>query len=125
MKIETATVKKNRDKFFVTDIDGQKAIIETKQVDVITNNSIQLEEDEVAVLLATIEVARETVVSGGFDKKDVYRAMDEKTKTESIIHLLQQYDIDTLNGIFEEMKYFEIVEVLDSVNPVAVLTELM
>lgn len=42
----------------------------------------------------------------------------------AIIRLLQNYDIDTLNGIFEEMKYYEMRDVLESDNPMRALEEI-
>lgn len=121
MNMETAIVERIRDNFLVSNDDDSYIKISANQVERITKKVPDVEETEVAILLATIGAARVLHIG----KSNSYKKVDEKTERDTIVYLLQNYDIDTLNSIFEEMKYYEIKKVLESDNPMMVLRELI
>ncbi len=123
MNMETTRVEKHDGEFFVTDIQDLYIGVSVERVEYITGKVPDVDETEVAILLATITEARVILEW----RNDIYEEEDEerneKVANKAIIKLLQEYDIETLNGIFEDMKYHEIKQVLESGNPVAALRE--
>lgn len=122
MNMETTRVEKHDGEFFVTDIQDLYIGVSVDRVEYITKKVPDVNETEVAILLATIT---ETKVIPEW-KNNIYEEDEERSEkaaNKAIIQLLQEYDIETLNGIFEDMKYHEIKQVLESGNPVAALRE--
>lgn len=54
-----------------------------------------------------------------------YKKIDDEHKVRGIVQLLRYYDIETLNSIFEELRYYEIKDVLESDCPVATLSNML
>lgn len=117
MNMETTKVERHQDEFLVSNIEDLYIGISTSRVEQIAKKVPDVDETEVAILLATITGTR--VIAEW--AKNIYKEIDEVTADNAIIQLLQNYDIDTLNGIFEEMKYYEMRAVLESDNPMRAL----
>lgn len=117
MNMETTKVERRQDEFLVSNIEDLYIGVSTSRVEQIAKKVPDVNETEVAILLATITGAR--VIAEW--AKNIYKEIDEVTADNAIIQLLQNYDIDTLNGIFEEMKYYEMRVVLESDNPMRAL----
>lgn len=120
MNIETSTIKKRRKSFQVTNVEDMYIVVDSKQVEEILEYVIGVEEDEVVILLATIKKNR-IAVSLSEDKK--YEKVDNELATRAIIELLGCYPITTLISIFEEIKYYQIKEILESDAPIRKLDE--
>ena len=118
MNMETTKVERHQDEFFVSSIEDLYIIkVSADRVEKIAKKVMDVDETEVAILLATI--AEERVAS--IWRKHSYKEIDEVTADNAIIRLLQNYDIDTLNGIFEELKYYQMRDVLEADEPMAAL----
>lgn len=120
MNMETTKIEEHQGEFLVSDIQDLYIGVSTNRVEQISKRVPDVEEREVAILLATISEAR--VFPAGRGK--IYKEIDEATANNAIILLLQNYDIDTLNAIFEEMKYNEMRNVLESDNPMRALADI-
>lgn len=120
MNMETAKVERHQDEFFVSSIEDLYIRVCANRVEQITKKVPGLDETEVAILLATIIGARVMPTHCG----NIYKEIDRVAADNAIIRLLQNYDIDTLNGIFEEMKYYEMRDILESNNPMRALEEI-
>lgn len=110
MNMETTKVERHQDEFLVSNIEDLYIGVSTSRVEQMAKKVLDVDETEVAILLATITGARE-IATGNEE-------IDEVVADSAIIHLLQNYNIDTLNAIFEEMKYYEMRNVLESDNPI-------
>lgn len=119
MNMETTNVERHQDEFLVSNIEGLYIGVSTSRVERIAKKVPDVNTNEVAILLATI--TGERVVAEW--AKNIYKEIDEVTADNAIIQLLQNYDIDTLNGIFEEMKYYEMRAVLESNNPMRAMED--
>lgn len=120
MNMETAKVERHQDEFFVSSIEDLYIRVCANRVEQIAKKVPGVDETEVAILLATITGAR---VMPSYCR-NIYKEIDRVAADNAIIRLLQNYDIDTLNGIFEEMKYYEMRDVLESDNPMRALEEI-
>lgn len=123
MNMETTRVEKHDGEFFVTDIQDLYIGVSVDRVEYITEKVPDVDETEVAILLATITEARVILEWENGIREEEDEEISEKAANKAIIQLLQGYDIETLNDIFEDMKYHEIKQVLESGNPVATLRE--
>lgn len=125
MNMETTRVEKHDGEFFVTDIQDLYIGVSVDRVEYITEKVPDVDETEVAILLATITEARVIPAwrNGICEEEDEERI--EKSANKAIIQLLQNYNIDTLNGIFEEMKYYEMRNVLESDKPMKALEDII
>lgn len=120
MNMETK-VEKYRKNFLVTTIEDMCIKVSKAQVEHIAESVPDVEEKEVAILLATIKQARIMYSRNG----NAYKKVEQEKETVAIIKLLQSYDIDMLSSIFEEMKYYEIKKVLENQNPIEALRKLI
>lgn len=120
MNIETSTIKKRRKSFQVTNVEDMYIVVDAKQVEEILEHVIGVEEDEVVILLATIKKNRIAVSLSGDEK---YEKADDELATRAIIELLGCYPITTLISIFEEIKYYQIKEILESDAPIRMIDE--
>lgn len=125
MNMETTRVEKHDGEFLVTDIQDLYIGVSVDRVEYITEKVPDVDETEVAILLATITEARVIPAwrNGICEEEDEERI--EKSANKAIIQLLQNYNIDTLNGIFEEMKYYEMRNVLESDKPMKALEDII
>lgn len=120
MNIETTTITKEKEEIRVENVEDMIIRVSTAQVNAIVDAVDNVQEDEVVILLATIKKNRiSTVLSKGTE----YRKVDDSIATEAIIKLLGCFVIDTLISIFEEIKYYQIKEILESDSPVSALDE--
>ena len=120
MNIETSTINKGNSTYKVTQIDDMYIEVPISQVEEIISKVTDVDENEVAVLLATIKMSRiiESTIKG-----TRYKVIDDTLGIRAIIKLLGYYPIDNLISIFEELKYYQIKEVLESDSPVKELEE--
>lgn len=116
-----AKVEQYRSIFLVTTIEDMCIKVSKSQVEHIAQSLPDMEQKEIAILLATIKQARIMYSRNG----NAYRKVAEEKETVAIIELLQSYDTDTLSSLFEEMKYYEIRKVLEAENPIKVLREML
>lgn len=117
MNMETTKAERHQDEFFVSSIDDLYIGVSAIRVERIVKKVPDVEETEVAILLATITEAR--VIPTW--RKHSYKEIEDEMVDNAIIRLLQNYDIDTLNSIFEELKYYEMRTVLEADNPMRAL----
>lgn len=124
MNMETTRVEKHDRKFFVTDIQDLYIGVSAERVEYITEKVPDVDETEVAILLATITEAKVIPewINDNYEAEAEER--NEKVDNKAVIKLLREYDIETLNDIFEDMKCYEIERVLENANPVAALREI-
>lgn len=115
MNIETSTIKREKDIYAVENIEGMTIRVNAKQVEEILEHVIGVEEDEAVILLATIKKNRMITT---VDKTQVYKKVNSKFATKAIVELLARYSISTLISVFEEIKYYQIKEVLESDAPI-------
>lgn len=120
MNIETTTITKGKDEFSVENVEDMIIRVEVQQVDRILAAVNDVEEDEVVILLATIKKSRIAVTLKG---EKAYEKADDELATRAIIELLGCYTISNLISIFEEIKYYQIKEVLESDSPIRALDE--
>lgn len=120
MNIETSTIKKKTNSFQVKNVEDMYIVVDAKQVEEILEHVIGVEEDEVVILLATIKKNRIIATS---DKSMKYTKINDELATRAIIELLACYPITTLISIFEEIKYYQIKEILESDAPIRKLDE--
>ena len=105
--------------FFVLSIN-----IDNHLVDEIVSKvpDMEVDENSVAALLYTIERCRILSIVEYSDTPEDYLKIRDRDLEHNIVKLLQRYDIDNLLEIFEDMKYFEIQDILeDNNNPVKAL----
>lgn len=122
MNIETANVERHQDKFFVSSTEDLYSIkVCANRVKQIAKKVPDVNETEVAILLATINEKR----AESKWRKHSYKEIDKVAADSAIIRLLQNYDIDTLNGIFEEQKYYELRDLLEADNFMEVLEAML
>lgn len=121
MNMETTTVERFRGSYLVINIEGLCIKVSQRQVDAIANESEEHSKNEIAILLATIKAAR--ILNSS--KAIQYRKIDEDDKIRSLVKLLRYYDIENLNSIFEELKYYEIKDVLESNCPIKTLSDML
>lgn len=115
MNIETSTIKRVKDRYAVENIEGMTIRVSAKQVEEIFENVSDVEENEVVILLATIKKNRIITTT---DKSKNYAKINGELATKAIIELLGCYPISTLISIFEEIKYYQIKEILESDAPI-------
>lgn len=120
MNIETSTIKKKTNSFQVKNVEDMYIVVDAKQVEEILEHVIGVEEDEVVILLATIKKNRIIATS---DKSMKYTKINDELATKAIIELLGCYPITTLITIFEEIKYYQIKEILESDAPIRIIDE--
>lgn len=120
MNIETTTITKVEDIFLVENVEDMIIRVEARQVQDILENVSDAEEEEIVVLLATIKKNR---ISTTLSKGRAYRKVDNEVATKAIIKLLNYIVIDTLISIFEEIKYYQIKEILEADNPIKMFEE--
>lgn len=120
MNIETTTITKVEDEFLVENVEDMIIRVDVPQVQKILDNVTDVEENEIIVLLATIKKNR---ISTTLSKGRAYRKVDNEVATKAIIKLLNYIVIDTLISIFEEIKYYQIKEILEADNPIRMLEE--
>lgn len=120
MNIETTTIKKRNKTFQVTNVEDMYITVDVQQVEEILKHVDGVEEDEVVILLATIKKNRIAVTLKG---EKAYEKADDELATRAIIELLGCYTISNLISIFEEIKYYQIKEVLESDSPIRALDE--
>ncbi len=122
MNIETANVERHQDKFFVSSTEDLYSIkVCANRVEQITKKVPDVDETEVAILLATINEKR---VESKL-RKYSYKEIDKVAADSAIIRLLQNYDIGNLNDIFEELKYYELRDLLEADNFMEVLEAML
>ena len=119
MNIETTVVTRNENELIVSNIDIVNVSVDASLVDRITDKTSETAED-VAILIATIENAREI---SDEDKSNEEEPICERDLREGLISLLQHHDATDLCGIFEEMKYYQIKQVMESNNPLEEIWE--
>ncbi len=120
MNIETTTITKVEDTFLVENVEDMIIRVEARQVQDILENVTDAEEKEIVVLLATIKKNR---ISTTLNNGRAYRKIDDNIATKAIIKLLNYIVIDTLISIFEEIKYYQIKEILEADNPIRMFEE--
>lgn len=120
MNIETSIVRKVNVQFLVENEEDLIIRVDSKQVENILEGVSDVEENEVAILLATIKKNR---LMEAKDKSKAYKKVDDELVTRAIIELLGCYQISNLISIFEEIKYYQIKDVLESDAPIRMLDE--
>lgn len=115
MNIETSTVTKNRNEYWVENVEDMIIKVNATQVEKVLKSVDGVEEDEIVILLATIKKSR---IIASITKSTAYKKANDEVATRAIIQLLGYYPIENLIGIFEEMKYYQIKQVLESENPI-------
>ena len=125
MNKDILNIVRNDDVITVEDFCVLGIDIGTDLVDEITSRVPDVEENEVAALLYTIEKGRIYEVISDKEHTQKYMPIPEGILLEGLVILLQQYTIENLIGIFEELKYFQIQEVLNSANPINTLYNVM
>lgn len=118
MNIETSTVSKDNNIYKVTEIDDMYIEVPVSQVAEILEKVYDVEENEVAVLVATIKMSR---IMETATKRARYKVVNDEMAIRNIIKLLGYYPVDKLISIFEEIKYYQIKEVLESSSPISEL----
>lgn len=114
MNIETTTITKVEDEFLVENVEDMIIRVDVPQVKRILNNVSNVEENEVIILLATIKKNR---ISETLNHGKEYRKVEDETATKAIMKLLNFYVIDILISVFEEIKYYQIKDILEADNP--------
>jgi Mg/Co/Ni transporter MgtE len=122
MNIETSKVTKQNGVFFVEDIEDMLIRVDEQQVRKIMEETQDVEEKEVVVLLATI---KENGIIQTRNSSRVYEKVDADVASISIIKLLNYFSINNLISMFEEMKYYQIKDVLEYGDPVEMLHNLL
>jgi Mg/Co/Ni transporter MgtE len=122
MNIETSKVTKQNGVFFVEDIEDMLIRVDEQQVRKIMEETQDVEEKEVVVLLATI---KENGIIQTRNSSRVYEKVDADVASIGIIKLLNYFSINNLISIFEEMKYYQIKDVLEYGDPVEMLHNLL
>ena len=123
MNIETSIIKENGTTITVIDTyANMKMYVPKENVQRILDKIPNADPKKIALILATIEKSRiamnperEVTVASG-----VYKGMPrvkEHDLCEGLICLLREYDAENLSEIFEDLKYFEICNVLKSYAP--------
>ncbi len=118
------TVRKNRGSYVVKDVQNLSTKVDANKVDLIASSLPMVEKEEIAVILATIEIARITP-SDQYNKLTTYEKMDDETENNAITKLLTHYDAEVLINCFEEMKYYEIKALFEADDPVFTLHEFL
>lgn len=113
MNIENTIITKKKNNFLVENVEGDTVQVRISHVNEILDEVSEIEENEVVVLLAIIELSRIVVASSQKSER-----LNHETAVKAIIELLENYSIDVLSGIFEDMKFIHIKEVLESDNPI-------
>ena len=113
MNIENTIITKKKSNFWVENVDGDTVQVREKYVNEIISAVPDVEENEVAILLAVIELSR--IVVGSSQKS---ARLNYGFAIRAIIQLLENYSIDILTEVFEDMKYIHIKEVLEGDNPI-------
>lgn len=114
MNIETSKITKQNGVFFVEDIEDMLIRVDEQQVRKIMEEAQDVEENEVVILLATI---KENGVIQTHNSLRVYERVNADTTSIGIIKLLNHFSINNLISAFEDMKYFQIKEVLENGRP--------
>lgn len=120
MNIETTMVTKEKEQFLVENIEDMIIRVSANQVAQILDKVDWVEENEIVILLATIKKSR-IMITASKGKK--YEKANEKLATTAIIELLGQYTVENLISIFEEIKYYQIKEILESDAPIRAIEE--
>ena len=120
MNIETSTVTKTQNEFLVENIEDMIIRVNVDQADEIFRKVDGVEEDEIVILLATIKKSR---IIESATKRTVYKKANDEAATKAIIQLLGYYPIENLISIFEEIKYYQIKQILESNAPIRELEE--
>jgi len=120
MNIETSTIHKRTNSYTVTEIDDMYIKVPVYQVKEILAKTNDMEENEVVILLATIKMSR---ILESATKQTRYRVINDEAGIRAIIKLIGYYPIDKLISIFEEMKYYQVKEVLESDSPIKELEQ--
>lgn len=113
MNIENTIITKKKSNFWVENINGDTVQVREKYVNEIISAVPDVDENEVAILLAAIELSK--IVVGSSQKS---ARLNYVLAIRAIIELLENYSIDVLTEIFEDMKYIHIKEVLEGDNPI-------
>ena len=96
--------------------------IDTHLIDEIASRVPDVDEDSVATLLFTIDKCRILSIVEGCEFLPDYRKISDHDLLHNITKILQRYDIDNLIEICEELKYFQIRDILeDNDNPIKTL----
>lgn len=122
MTIENFKVKFHKDgTICVEDEERSETMVKANVIDSMTSMS-DVTDEQAAILLATIENAR--VTSNDDCSTISYEEMDDDDICKGLIKLLDVYEVDEVIELLEDMKYFEIRETLESVDPVAAVREI-
>ena len=119
MNIETSTIKENQKNYKVQEedlsIDVSKEAVEEVLVRV-----PGVEKEEVIFLIATVENSRLIEAEAAQNHK-----MEISTVVKGLVNLLQEYEPQNLIEILEQIKYYEIERVFNSVKAAEELQEVL
>ena len=119
MNIETSTIKENQKNYKVQEedlsIDVSKEAVEEVLVRV-----PGVEKEEVIFLIATVENSRLIEAKAARNHK-----MEVSTVVKGLVNLLQEYEPQNLLEILEQIKYYEIERVFNSVKAAEELQEVL
>lgn len=116
MTIETTKVTLKGDVYLITDIEEINVTVDQELARDVALRT-ELDEESIAVILATIEKNRILSSSSG----RIYRKIKEGDLLYAIPRLLTRYTEQALCDAMEDLKYFQICEVMEGSDPVAEL----
>lgn len=119
MNIETTIITKELEEFRVENVEDMIIRVNARQVEQIMLSITDVEEDEMVVLLATIQKNR--IAEALENRRKKYKKIEDDVANRAIVELLGCYSVNNLIGIFEEIKYYQIKEILESDSPVRAL----
>lgn len=123
MNIETSRITKYSDIYKVEDIEDIDVTVNASVVEKIGRKIPKLEDDEIVVLLATIEKSRLLASTSRYICRKI--SEDDLVEVSVQILLYSRMDINKLCDVLEDLKYYEIVELYRSLNPVDKIREYM
>ena len=114
MSIETSIIKRKDNKYIVEDLEGEVTSVDADLVDQIADRT-GIDSNDVATVLSVIERSRE--IHGVDDTLYYQEEISDIDLRNGMIMLLYRYEADDLIGILDDMRYFEIVNVMERTNP--------
>lgn len=110
-----------REKFYLLEatLDREEVFkIDTELIEKIFSKT-QETKDSIAILLTVIEIVRRNT----YIKRKNEMMEDKEAVINSLIQLLMKYTAENLSNIFENLKYFEIQQIIESKNPIIELSK--
>ena len=118
MTIETTKVTLKDDVYLIEDIEEINVTVDAELVRDVALRT-ELDEESIAVILATIEKNR--ILSSSLRK--ICRRIKEGDLVYAIPKLLTRYTEQALCSAMEDLKYFQICEIMEGSDPVSELRQ--